>query len=116
MKSERIKAVLLEGHKEAAVEIPFDPGTRWSLPSTRLWPGRHGHRVQGRLNGVQFESVVLPRGQGFFLIIGDELRSEAAIEIGDLVEITLHPLVPLPTRTPAPAAKRRPRGTRPAAG
>jgi hypothetical protein len=116
MKSERIKAVLQEGHKEAAVEVPFDPGTRWSLPSTRLLPGRHGHRVQGRLNGVQFESVVLPRGPGFYLIIGEELRSEAQVTIGDVVEITLHPLVPLPSHAPAPSAKRRPRGTRNPAG
>jgi len=113
MKSERFKAVLLEGHKETAVEVPLDPGTRWALPATRLWSGRHGHKVEGKLEGIHFESVVVSRGRSFYLVIGEELRTSAGLAIGSEVQITLHPVVPSASRPPAAAQRRgSPRGTR----
>ena len=91
MKTERFKAIVLEGHKDPAVEVPFDPATRWTIPTTRLEPGRHGHRVQGRLNGVEFESVVVPRGGAFFLIIPEELKTAAKLAPGETAQVVLHP-------------------------
>ena len=92
MKTERFKAVLLGGHKDPAVEVPFDPATRWTVPTTRIGPGRHGHRVHGRLNGLEFESVVVPRGGASFLIVPEELKEAAKLAPGDTVQLILHPL------------------------
>lgn len=113
MRTERFTAILLEGHKEAAFGVPFDPAVRWGLPATRLIPGRHGHRVRGQLNGVTFESAVVTRAGGFFLLVNDELRLGAGLTIGDSVQITMHPLgvtPPLPAgATSSPARRRAPR-------
>ena len=89
MKTERLTGVLLEGHKDATVEVPFDPTIRWAAPAIRLPHGRHGHRVQGRLNGIAFESVVVPRARGYFLQVSDELKAAAGLAIGDSVQVTL---------------------------
>jgi len=109
VKSERFEAILLEGQKEAAVEVPFDPATRWKAPTVRLGPGRHGHRVQGRLNQAEFTSVVVSRASGFFLLISDSLRESAGVAIGDHVEIILHPEPSPPADHARKRLGRRPR-------
>jgi len=112
MRTERFTAVLLDGHKEAAFGVPFDPAVRWRLPATRLTPGRHGHRVRGQLNGVTFESAVVTRAGGFFLLVNDELKHAAGLTIGDSVQVTLHPIgaTPLlPSGATSPARRRAPK-------
>lgn len=60
MKQSHFKSELLEGHKGTALEVPFDPKERWSVPARALWPGGRGHPVRGLVNGERFESVVVP--------------------------------------------------------
>jgi hypothetical protein len=91
MKSEHFETLLLDGPNGAAVEVPFDPATRWAIPATRLLPGHHGHRVQGRLNGIAFESAIVSRARGFFLPISDELKATAGVTIGDSVQMIVQP-------------------------
>jgi hypothetical protein len=43
MKKKKFKAELLSGHKEDAVEVPFDPATEWGIRAKPLWRGRRGH-------------------------------------------------------------------------
>jgi Domain of unknown function (DUF1905) len=105
MKTERFKAILLEGHKDPAVEVPFDPATRWTVPTTRLGPGRHGHRVHGRLNGLEFESVVVPRGGAFFLIVPEELKAAAQLAPGDVAQLVLHPQSAAGGSLPSPVTR-----------
>jgi hypothetical protein len=115
MRTERFSAVLLEGHKEAAVSVPFDPATRWGLPATRLLPGRHGHRVRGQLNGVAFESAVVSRSGGFFLLVDEALQASAKLTIGDAALVIMHPAGAAP-RAPSAAttpARRRSRKVSP---
>ena len=91
MRSERFTGVLLDDHNGGAVEVPFDPTNRWAIPAIRLGAGRYGHAVRGRLNGLDFESVVVSRAGGYFLMVSDRLRNDAGLAIGDSVQITLHP-------------------------
>src|SRR5262245_39040488 len=94
MKSAQFTAELLTGHKEAAVEVPFDPAARWKLIAQPLWKGRRGHAVKGRLNGVAFESVVVPRSRRFYLLVPDELQSATGASIGDVLRVTIAPIDP----------------------
>jgi hypothetical protein len=79
---ERFRARILQGHKGAAVELPFDPAVRWSLPAIALWPGRRGHVVRGRLAGRHF------------VLVDAALMAAAGVEVGDTVEVSVEPLAP----------------------
>jgi hypothetical protein len=109
MKKEQFTGELLGGHKDAAVEVPFDPAERWSTTAVALRPGRRGHRVTGTANGVAFVSAIVGRSRRFFLLIDDELREQAGIEIGDVVKVAVQPAEkeqkPKPPITPAQALK-----------
>jgi hypothetical protein len=57
MKKARFQGTALGGHKDLAVEVPFDPAEKWSVEPQKLWKGaewpsrpRHGQRsdVRGR--------------------------------------------------------------------
>ena len=85
-----IEGPILEGHKDSAIEVPFDPAVRWSLPANRLEAGRWGHRVTGRLNGIAFESAIVPRSGSFFLVLPAELLTLTEVIAGAPVRITVH--------------------------
>lgn len=91
MKKEKFNAEILSGHKEAAAEVPFNPVVKWHMSGGQLWHGRRGYKVQGTLNGTDFESVIVPRAKSFFLIIEDDLLSACGASIGDRVEILVTP-------------------------
>jgi hypothetical protein len=93
MKKRSFKAEVRSGHKEAAVEVPFDPAQVWGLPPRPLWRGRRGHVVTGSLNGSQFEeSVIVPRAKRFFMIIDAELQQAAGVSVGDMVDVAVAPI------------------------
>ena len=116
MKKERFKAELLPGHKVGAVEVPFDPAKQWAIPPKQLWRGRHGHSVQADLNGACFETFIVPRSRKFFMLVNDELQQAAGISVGDVVSITVEPVVGPASRpqsaTRPSASKRGKRNTR----
>jgi hypothetical protein len=114
MRNEHFTGILSEGHKEMAIPVPFDPTARWKLPAVRLAPGQHGHRVRGRLNGLLFESAVVARARGFFLIVSEELRMAAGLTAGSAVEVTLHPEPPAAAPAEPPGSRSYP-GRRPRA-
>lgn len=91
MKQRKFKGEVISGHKEDAVEVPFDPGSVWNLGSQPLWRGRRGHVVEGKLNGREFTSIVIPRQKKFFMVIDASIEQSAGITAGDLVEISLKP-------------------------
>ncbi len=94
MTTESFDAVLLSGHKQDAVELPFDPAPRWHSRPVALWPGRRGHRVAGSLNGVAFESCVVSRTKRHFVLIEEGVREQARVAVGDPVHMVLRPLDP----------------------
>jgi hypothetical protein len=95
-------ALLLEGHKGCAVEVPFDPGSRWDLAPGPLWRGRRGHRVAATLNGIPFHDAIVPRSRRFWLLVSESVMADAAVAAGDRVEISVAPL----PADGAPRAKR----------
>jgi hypothetical protein len=92
MKPVRIGGVLLDGHKGAAVEIPFDPAERWKTAAVALRPGRRGHRVIVQCADQRFESEIVSRARRFFLAIDAAHCKAAGVSIGDPIELTLLPL------------------------
>lgn len=93
MKKERFRAPLLLGHKGAAIEVPFDPAKQWAIGARPLWPGRRGHPVQGELNGVSFESCIVPRSRKFWMLVDEEVQKKAGVSAGDTVRVTVEPLI-----------------------
>jgi predicted DNA-binding protein (MmcQ/YjbR family) len=92
MAEARFKAVLIEGHKGCALEVPFNPAERWGAAPVRLRAGRLGHHVAGKVNGVAFESAVVARSKKFWLFVDDELREQANLEVGSTAKIAIRPI------------------------
>lgn len=89
MKQRSFEAVLMSGHKQDAVELPFDPALEWNSRAVAIQPGRRGHRVAGRLNDVAFESWVVARSKRHFVLIEDEVRRRAGVAVGERVRVVL---------------------------
>jgi hypothetical protein len=90
-RAERITGTILSGHKEAAVEVPFDPAERWQVAARPIRKGRRGHAVCARLSGVAFDSVIVPRSKRFWLIVDKEPLAAAGVGVGDSVTIDIEP-------------------------
>lgn len=86
---ERFVAVVLDGHKGLAFEIPFDPGERWDVAPVQLWPGRRGYPVRGTVNKVRFESVAVSRARKFFVLVTDEMKRSGKLRSGSRVRVSL---------------------------
>jgi predicted DNA-binding protein (MmcQ/YjbR family) len=97
MANARFTATLLDGHKGAAFEVPFDPSERWSIEPTRIRAGRNGHRVIGTVNGVGFDSAIVSRAKKFWVEIDDAVMTRAKLDVGDSAKIDLRPA---PTKPP----------------
>jgi hypothetical protein len=88
-KKKTFKAEVLSGHKEDAVEVPFDPAKEWGIPPKPLWRGRRGHFVNATVNGFSFESSIVPRQKKFYLLIDAEAGKAAGISEGGVVQVTV---------------------------
>lgn len=84
------------GHQEDAVGVPFDPAATWGVTAARLWRGRRGYTVLATLNGVSFETFIVPRQQRFFMLVDEDIKQEAGVAVGDVVEVTLAPIIRSP--------------------
>jgi len=91
MKKKKFKAEVLTGHKEDAIEVPFDPAKAWGIPPKPLWRGRRGHFVNATINGFSFESSIVPRQKKFYLLIDAEAAKSARVSEGSAVEVAVEP-------------------------
>ena len=91
MKKKRFKAEVLSGHKEDAIEVPFDPALEWGISPKSLWRGRRGHLVNATVNGFSFESSIVPRQKKFYLLIDTEAAKSARVPEGALVQVAVEP-------------------------
>ena len=93
MQKRRFKSEVLSGHKDDAVEVPFDPTSAWGLPPQPIWHGRRGHAVRGTLNGCAFAvSFIVPRQKKFYLVLDRELERAAGVTVGDRVTVAIEPV------------------------
>lgn len=103
MRAVKFKATLLAGHKEAAVEVPFDPGERWGLAPRALRPGRRGHAVQAvvggaafegaAFEGAAFEGAIVARSKRFWLPVPAAVLRAAGLRVGDVAHVSVAPLL-----------------------
>ena len=91
MKKKKFKAEILSGHKEDAVEVPFDPAQEWGIPPKPLWRGRRGHFVNATVNGFAFESSIVPRQKKLYLLIDAEARKSAGVSERNVVRVMVEP-------------------------
>jgi len=90
MKPKTFTVEIQSGHKGDGVVVPFDPVAVWGQLPRKLWRGRHGHVVGGKLNNIKFdESFIVPRARKFFLLLGKDLTQAAGVSAGDLVTVTI---------------------------
>jgi hypothetical protein len=89
---ERVRGVLREGHKGAAVEVPFDPAERWGIAAIPLRTGRRGHRVVATIGSVTFETTIVARARRHFVLIDAATCAAAAVAPGDEVALTVQPI------------------------
>ena len=89
MKKKRFKAEVLSGHKEDAIEVPFDPALEWRISPKSLWRGRRGHLVNATVNGLSFASSIVPRQKKFYLLINAEAAKSGGISEGGVVEVAV---------------------------
>lgn len=99
-RTKRFRAEILEGHKGAAVIVPFDPAAEWKAkPSAVPAPYKTGYLVEGSLNDEPFEGFIGKRWGRRFILIDAALQKRAGAKVGDVVVVKIAP------RT-APAAVR----------
>ena len=91
MKKKNFKAEVISGHKEDAVEVPFDPALEWGIPPKPLWRGRRGHFVNAAVNGFSLESSIVARQKKFFLLIDAEAKKSAGVSAGVGVQVAVEP-------------------------
>ena len=82
---------LLSGHKQDALEVPFDPAAEWKIQPQPLWRGRRGFKVNASIKGVTFDSSVVPRQKRFFLLIDPEVMESAGLVVGKRIRATIEP-------------------------
>ena len=96
LRKKKFKAAVLSGHKDDAIEVPFDPIAAWGLPPQPIWRGRRGHAVRGTLNGFAFaESFIVPRAKKFYLLLDRDLKQAAGVKVGDSVTVAIEPATSL---------------------
>lgn len=91
MKKKTFKGVVMSGHKDSAIEVPFDPAQVWGISPGPLWRGRRGHNVKGKLNGYDFESCIVPRQKRFYLIVDKDIERATGVADGDVVKVVVEP-------------------------
>jgi hypothetical protein len=94
MKSSQFRAAILSGHKEAAVEVPFDPSAKWAAAPVSIRLGRRGFPVQARVGTTAFASFIVRRSRRFFLLLGDEPLSQVGASPGDTITVSVAPAGP----------------------
>ncbi|MEP7068094.1 MAG: DUF1905 domain-containing protein [Usitatibacter sp.] len=91
MAKARFRGVILEGHKQAAIETPFDPAVRFNTEAVSIRRGRNGVPVRAVIAGITFETYVVARQKRFWLIVEDEHLDAAGVAVGDEVAVSLEP-------------------------
>ena len=88
----KFKGQLLSGHKDHAVEVPFDPSVEWKIEPQPLWRGRRGFPVRGKIGRASFESAIVPRQKKFYLLIDRDVQTSAGLFEGSQAVVTVEPI------------------------
>lgn len=91
MRARSFNGIAQAGHKESAIEVPFDPGAVWRIEVQSIRPGRRGYRVTAVVNGFRFSSHVVARSKKFWLLLPVRVVTGAKIRLGRIVGVKLQP-------------------------
>ena len=73
----------MTGHKDtAAVEVPFNPLELWKVEAKPLWKGRRGVEVEATINGILFQSCIVPRQKRYYMLVDKEVISATGVAPG----------------------------------
>ncbi|MCK6448377.1 MAG: DUF1905 domain-containing protein [Planctomycetes bacterium] len=90
----RFRAVVLDGQKGCAVQVPFDPAEEWGeLPTEIVYQRVRGVPVRGKLEGESFESWIILRWKKHFLLLDDTVLRASTLAPGELASIEVAPRV-----------------------
>ncbi len=89
MTSHAFTATVRSGHKEDAVEVPFDPTAAFGRAPETFAPGRRGVRVRASVDGVAFDGHVVRRSGRHWLLLPSNAKPAVRKEAGDRVEVVL---------------------------
>ena len=89
--AKRFESEVLEGHKESAIEVPFDPGTAWKIAPVAIRAGRRGYPVAVTVKRVRLESFVVTRAKRFWLLLDAKALEQIGVKAGDRLTLSLAP-------------------------
>lgn len=97
-RTKRFHALVQDGHKGCAVEVPFDPRATWGVEPSVVAYGRvRGIPVRGSAGGASFESCIIRRWGKYFLLLSAEVVENAGLTPGEDVEIAVSPAISAPS-------------------
>jgi hypothetical protein len=91
MSSKTFNGTILAGHKDDAIEVPFDPSQALGVKLTAIKPGRRGFPVRVMINSVGFDSHVVARSKTFWLLLPMAIERQIGVNEGDQVSVTISP-------------------------
>ena len=92
MKERTFEGPVQAGHKENAVEVPFEPASSWNGEVGSFAPGRRGLAVSYRVGDRLFTSHVVRRsGKHWLLLLPAALDASPSFAVGRTIEVTIGP-------------------------
>ncbi len=91
MTSKTFSGTILAGHKDDALEVPFDPAQALGAKLVTIKPGRRGFPVRAMISSVGFDSHIVARSKKFWLLLPMVIERQIGASEGDQVSVTVSP-------------------------
>ena len=89
MTSKTFNGTIQAGHKDDAIEVPFDPTDALGAKLIAIKPGRRGFPVRAMINSIGFDSHIVARSKTFWLLLPMAIERKIGAAEGDQVSVTL---------------------------
>ena len=89
MSSKTFNGIILAGHKDDAIEVPFDPTQALGVKLATIKPGRRGFPVRVMIRSVGFDGHIVARSKKFWLLLPMAMERQIGASEGDEVSVTL---------------------------
>ena len=91
-KVRKFRALVQQGHKGCAVEVPFEPIAAWGeLPTEPVYQRVRGVPVRGKAGAASFESWIIFRWKKHFLLLAEEVLNAAGVRAGEELQRAVQP-------------------------
>ena len=85
------EGTITAGHKEHAVEVPFDPASEWGVALMPIRGGRRGYPVRATVASIPLDTFVVARSHKHWLVLGDEALEAIGVLEGDVIAVKVVP-------------------------